>query len=172
MNKQVIVLGGGCFWCTEAIFKKIKGLKVEPGYAGGYTENPTYEQVCSGKTGHAEVIKIEYGEEKTPLTYLLEVFFKIHDPTTIDHQGNDFGTEYRSIILYTDDKQKEMISKTIEKEQKELKDKIVTELKKLDKFYPAEKNHQDFYEKNKNQPYCRFVIVPKLEKFDMMKEFK
>lgn len=168
--KNKIVFGGGCFWCTEAIFQKIKGLKVEPGYAGGTTINPTYEQVCTGKTGHAETIEIEYEEEKVSLKYLLEVFFKTHDPTTLNYQGNDYGTEYRSLILYTTEEQKKIIEKFMKDKQKEFNNKIVTEIKKLEKFYPAEKDHKNFYKDNQNQPYCRFVILPKLEKFD--KEFK
>ncbi len=176
MVKQTIILGGGCFWCTEAIFRKIapgkgvhqavKELKIEPGYAGGTTISPTYEQVCSGKTGHAEALKIEFDEKKVPLNYLLEVFFKTHDPTTLNYQGNDYGTQYRSIILYTTEEQKKIIEKFIKESQKDFNGKIVTEVKKLEKFYPAENYNKNYYENNKNQPYCRFIILPKLEKFE------
>lgn len=163
--KQTIIFGGGCFWCTEAIFKRVEDINVESGYAGGKTNNPTYEQVCSGKTEHAEAIRIGFDDKKISLIYLLDLFFKSHDPTTQNKQGNDIGTQYRSIILYSNEQHKKIILNFIKEKQKELKDKIVTEVKKLENFYPAEKDHQNYYENNKNQSYCKFVILPKLEKF-------
>lgn len=164
---ETIVLGGGCFWCTEAVFKMLKGvLSVEPGYAGGQKENPTYEEVSSGKTGHAEVTKIEYDPRIVSLNTLLTVFFATHDPTTIDRQGNDVGEQYRSIILYSTDEQKKISENFI----KELQDSsiegnpIVTEVKMLEKFYPAEDYHKNYYENHKNQSYCQVIINPKLKK--------
>jgi peptide-methionine (S)-S-oxide reductase len=166
-NMETIVLGGGCFWCTEAVFKMLKGvLSVEPGYAGGQKENPTYEEVSSGKTGHAEVTKIEYDPRIVSLNTLLTVFFATHDPTTIDRQGNDVGEQYRSIILYSTDEQKKISENFI----KELQDSsiegnpIVTEVKMLEKFYPAEDYHKNYYENHKNQSYCQVIINPKLKK--------
>jgi len=188
--QETIVLGGGCFWCTEAVFLMIKGvLSVEPGYAGGTTENPTYEQICNGDTGHAEVIKIEYDSEQISLEDLLTVFFATHDPTTKNRQGNDVGPQYRSIILLspaealakeggTRKTQKEIVIDFI----KELNASstqgklIVTEIKKLDAFYPAEDYHKNYYENNKNQSYCQVVINPKLQKVqqkfaELLKQF-
>lgn len=166
---RVAVFGGGCFWCTEAVFKELKGVaSVMPGYAGSSTNspqaaNPTYESVSSGRTGHAEVTKIEYNPSQISYRNLLTVFFATHDPTTLNRQGNDVGSQYRSIILYTDENQK----KEAEEYIKELNDKggpaVVTEVRALEKFYPAEEYHRDFYAKNPDQPYCQFVINPKLE---------
>jgi len=165
-NKK-IVFGGGCFWCTEAVFKMLKGvISVDPGYAGGNVKNPAYEEVCNGRTGHAEVVKIEYDSEIIPLETLLTVFFATHDPTTLNRQGNDIGEQYRSVILYEDNYQKETLKKFIEELNKS-SDKgkpIITDIKKLDEFYPAEDYHKNYYENNKNQPYCQIVINPKLEK--------
>jgi peptide-methionine (S)-S-oxide reductase len=159
------VFGGGCFWCLDAIFRRVDGVtNVICGYAGGRIENPTYEQVCSGVTGHAEVVEVEYDEEKISYEDLLDIFFEIHDPTQLNRQGNDVGTQYRSIILYLDENQKEIAEKKIE----EFKNKginVVTELKALDKFYPAEEYHQNYFAKNPNQPYCQYVVLPKVEKF-------
>ena len=166
-----IVLGGGCFWCTEAVFKMISGvIKVTPGYAGGNVINPSYHQVCSGSTGHAEVIKIDYDSSKVKLDKILDVFFTSHDPTTLNRQGNDIGSQYRSIILYTNKEQKDLAESYINKIQKDYDKKIVTEVKKLVKFYPAESYHQNYYEKNSNAPYCQLVISPKIEK--VKKKFK
>ena len=166
MNK-IIVVGGGCFWCTEAVFKMLKGvISVAPGYAGGSKPNPTYKEVCSGNTGHAEVIKIEYEPDKISFQDLLTVFFATHDPTTPNRQGGDVGTQYRSIILYSDQNQKEESEKFIKElnESSEMGAPIVTEIKPLDKFYEAENYHKDYYAKNQNNPYCQVVINPKLQK--------
>ncbi len=167
MKKQSIIFGGGCFWCTEAIFSMLKGvISVEPGYAGGATKNPTYEDICNGNTGHAEVIKIEYDSAQIPLETLLTVFFASHDPTTKNRQGNDVGEQYRSIILYSTEAQKGICENFI----KELNDSsqmgapITTEVKMLETFYPAEDYHKNYYEQNKNQAYCQVVINPKLKK--------
>jgi peptide-methionine (S)-S-oxide reductase len=159
------VFGGGCFWCLDAIFRKIKGVKnVTVGYAGGRRPNPTYEQVCTGVTGHAEVVEIEYDESEISYDELLDIFFEIHDPTQLNRQGNDVGTQYRSIILYLDDNQKQKALKKIEELKKQGID-VVTEVKKLDKFYKAEDYHQDYYERNPHNPYCAYVIAPKIKKF-------
>ena len=158
------VFGGGCFWCLDAVFRKIDGvIDVAVGYAGGRRPNPTYEQVCTGVTGHAEVVKIIYDENIISYEKLLDIFFQIHDPTQLNRQGNDIGTQYRSIILYLDENQKELALKKIN----ELKNAInvVTEVKKLENFYKAEEYHQNYFEKNPNQPYCQYVIKPKVEKF-------
>lgn len=167
MKKETIVLGGGCFWCTEAVFKMLKGvISVEPGYAGGEKPNPTYEQISTGTTGHAEVIKIEYDAGIVPLETLLTIFFASHDPTTKDRQGNDVGTQYRSIILYSDEDQKSISEKFITdlNSSSELGAPITTEVKKLETFYPAEDYHKNYYENNKGQAYCQVVINPKLKK--------
>jgi len=163
-KSERIVFAGGCFWCTEAIFKDLKGVSsVMPGYAGGDTKNPTYEEVCAGKTGHAEVIEIEYDSSVMSLGDLLTVFFATHDPTTLNRQGADIGTQYRSAIFYTAEKQKEEANKFIGELNKEGQP-VVTELKPLKEFYPAEENHRDYYKKNANAPYCQVVISPKLKK--------
>ena len=167
MNKQSIVLGGGCFWCTEAVFKMLKGVVlVQSGYAGGTTKNPTYEEICSGKTGHAEVIKIDYDADSISLETLLTVFFATHDPTTKDRQGNDVGTQYRSILLCDNQEQIKICEQFIQNlnDSSEFGAPITTEIKLLDVFYPAEDYHQNYYQENKNQPYCQVVINPKLAK--------
>ena len=165
---QTAVLGSGCFWCAEAIFSQLEGVpSVIPGYAGGHTPNPNYQQVCSDTTGHAEVVKIDF--EPTVITYadLLDIFFQTHDPTTPNRQGNDIGSQYRSIILYSDENQKLSAQKKLAelKAQKVFSAPIVTEIASLEEFYPAEDYHREYYFHNKNQPYCQFVISPKLEKF-------
>ena len=166
MNKT-IVLGGGCFWCIEAVFQKIKGVqKVEPGYAGGNSPDPNYEQICLEKTDHAETVRLEYDSDKISLENILNVFFSIHDPTTVNRQDMDVGTQYRSIILWTEPEQKKIIQKYLVNIKNIFKDPIVTQLKKLKKFYPAESYHFDYYRRNKMQPYCQLVILPKIEKIE------
>ena len=162
--------GGGCFWCTEAVFKLFKGvMKVTPGYAGGSTKNPTYKEVCSGKTGHAEVIKIEYNPRIVTLEKLLEIFFKAHDPTSINQQGADSGSQYRSIILYSDATERKAIEEYIRRIAPGYKKQIATEVKKLEAFYESEDYHKDYYKSNPLQPYCMLVIRPKISK--IRKEF-
>jgi peptide-methionine (S)-S-oxide reductase len=169
-GSEIIVFGGGCFWCTEAVFSMFKGVvSTMPGYAGGNFKNPTYEDVCSGNTGHAEVLQVEYNPKIASLEKLLDIFFKMHDPTSLNKQGADFGSQYRSIILYTSDAQKETIDKFVKKIQKDFNQPIVTEIKRLDVFYPAEDYHKDYFGKNPMQPYCMFVIRPKVSK--IKKEF-
>jgi len=167
-NDKIAVFGGGCFWCTEAIFEKLKGVKkVVSGYSGGKIANPTYKEVCSGLTGHAECTQITYDPDEIKYSELLEVFWSTHDPTTLNRQGGDVGTQYRSVIFYADEEQRkeaEDYKNRLEKEK--IWDKpIVTEITKLDKFYSAEAYHQEYYENNTDQSYCRIVITPKVEKF-------
>lgn len=176
MQRESIIFGGGCFWCTEAVFRMLKGvISVEPGYSGGTTKNPlaiglrarpTYEQVCSGTTGHAEVVKIEYDADVVPLETLLTVFFASHDPTTKDRQGNDVGTQYRSIILCDNQKQIAACQKFIAdlNSSSELGAPTVTAVGRLETFYPAEDYHKNYYENNKQQSYCQVVVNPKLAK--------
>lgn len=158
-----IVLGGGCFWCVEAIFQRVKGVsKVESGYAGGEVENPNY----NNHSGHAEVIRVSYDESIITLETILDVFFHVHDPTTLNQQGYDMGEEYRSIVLYEDSNEGETVVAAKELAAADWKDPIVTEIKKLDKFYNAEDFHDNFYNRNTGAiPYCQVVIDPKLEKF-------
>ena len=163
---KVAVLGGGCFWCTEAVFEMLKGVKsVTSGYAGG-TGTPTYESVSTGKTGHAEVIKIEYDPTIISFEDLLTVFFATHDPTTLNRQGNDIGTQYRSTILYSEEEQKEVAEKFIDgiNHSTTLGRPVTTEIKPLGEFYSAEEYHLNYYQNNKEAPYCQLVINPKLEK--------
>ena len=162
------IFGAGCFWCVEAIFSNLDGVtKVISGYTGGNTKNPTYEDICSGKTNHAEVCKIIYNPDIITFKELLKTFFKNHDPTTLNKQGADIGTQYRSAIFYIDDKQKESAEKykKILNKSDQFDSSIVTEITKLDVFYEAEDYHQNYYNNNPNQPYCRFIIKPKLDKF-------
>ena len=166
-QSETAVFGGGCFWCTEAVFQMLRGIKsVLPGYAGGTIKNPTYVEVSSGNTGYAECIKIEFNPKEIKYQELLTVFFGSHDPTTLNRQGNDMGTQYRSVIFYTTPEQKEIAENFI----KELNDgsqdgqPIITEVKPLEVFYVAENYHKDYYEKNKEAPYCQIIINPKLEK--------
>lgn len=159
--------GSGCFWCTEAVFQRLKGVSsVKSGYAGGLTESPTYRDICTGETGHAEVIQIEYDESVITFNELLEVFWKTHDPTTLNRQGNDVGTQYRSVIFYHDENQKELATSYKSKiaQEKVWSDPIVTEISPLPTFYEAENYHDDFYNENRSQPYCTFVIAPKVKK--------
>ncbi len=161
---QQALFGGGCFWCTEAVFLQLHGVqKVVSGYAGGQNPNPTYEQVCGGDTNHAEVILIDFDENQITYSQLLEVFFATHDPTTLNRQGNDVGTQYRSVIYYFNDEQKETAQLTIDSLKAEGLN-IVTELSPAPTFYPAEEYHQNFFAKNPNQGYCNFAIPPKLNK--------
>ena len=158
------LFGGGCFWCLDAIFIKVDGVKnVVVGYSGGRRKNPTYEQVCTGTTGHAEVVMIEFDENKISYDELLDIFFSIHDPTQLNRQGNDVGTQYRSIIFYFDEEQKEKALKKINELKKSLN--VVTEVVPFKEFFKAEEYHQNYFEKNPNNPYCMFVIAPKLSKF-------
>lgn len=168
-------LGNGCFWCTEAIFQSLNGVhSVKSGYAGGHVENPTYEAVCTGETGHAEVLRIEYDPAVISFDDLLEVYFKTHDPTTLNRQGNDIGTQYRSVIFYHDDEQKE-IAETYKKQLDEsgaFADPIVTVIEPLSNFYPAEDYHTNYVALHPENTYCQFVVRPKIEKFKKAFEHK
>ena len=164
---ELATLAGGCFWCLEAVFDQLKGVeKVESGYAGGTRSNPTYEQVCSGATGHAEVVQVTFDPEVVSYQELLEVFFTIHDPTTVDRQGNDVGTQYRSAVFYHSPEQQATVTRVIgEMEATHLfDDPIVTQVVPLTQFFPAEDYHRDYYERNPSQGYCRAVIAPKVAK--------
>ncbi len=168
MSRASAVFGGGCFWCTEAIFKQLNGvIAVTPGYAGGSTKNPTYQQVCTGATGHAEVIRVEYDARKITFEDLLEVFWLAHDPTTLNRQGNDVGEQYRSIILYQNEEQQRLAEASLKAADASgrFPSPIVTEIVSLEIFYPAEDYHQDYFARNPSQPYCRMVISPKLRHF-------
>lgn len=166
MKKNRLVLGGGCFWCIEAVYSNVKGVfSAISGYTGGARANPSYENVCSGATGHAEIVDIEYDSEIISLSELLDIFFVIHDPTTLNRQGADQGTQYRSVIYYEDEEQKDEILDAIKKAQSNFNDKIVTEVSKLGEVYPAEGYHQNYYRLNSSQGYCQIVIAPKLQKF-------
>lgn len=163
---EIATLGGGCFWCIEAVYQEMKGvLKVESGYAGGHVPNPTYREVCTGTTGHAEVVQIMYDPSVTSYADILEVFFTVHDPTTLNRQGNDVGPQYRSVIFYHNNEQKR-IAEAAKKAAASLWSKpIVTEITPLDRFYKAEDYHQNYYRSNPSQPYCIYVVGPKVEKF-------
>jgi len=166
---QIAVFGGGCFWCTETLFARLKGvISATAGYAGGTVPNPTYEQVCGGKTGHAEAAKIEFDSNVISFEDLLTIFFFTHDPTTLNRQGNDVGTQYRSVIFYTNDGQRAEADRFIQKlEEQHAYDKpIVTHVQPLDIFYEAEDYHKNYYEMHKNQPYCDLIIGPKVEKLE------
>ena len=166
MAIQKLVLGGGCFWCVEAVYSNVKGvLKALSGYAGGARKDPSYEQVCTGVSGHAEVVLIEYDDSVITMPELLDIFWEIHDPTTLNAQGADRGTQYRSVIYYEDEAQKEMILDSIKKASLKFRDKIVTEVSPLPIFYVAESYHQNYFARNPNQGYCQVVIAPKLQKF-------
>lgn len=169
MENKIATLGNGCFWCTEAIFQKLKGVTtVQSGFSGGHIKNPAYREVVTGRTGHAEVLQISYDENEISFEKLLEVFFATHDPTTLNRQGNDVGTQYRSAIYFHDEFQKNTAEKVIASLEK-LKvypDKIVTEVTEYDSFYPAEDYHTNYFELHKHEPYCNFVIKPKQEKFE------
>lgn len=163
---QKATFGGGCFWCTEALFQTLDGvLSVTSGYAGGQTRNPTYEQVCGGAAGHAEVIQVEFDPAAIDYSTLLHHFWKAHDPTTLNRQGADRGTQYRSIILYHNDAQRQIAEDSKRAAQSRFGSPITTEIAALDGFYPAEERHRDYYRSNPGAPYCALVIRPKLEKF-------
>ena len=167
-NIESIVLGAGCFWCTEVVFKQLRGVvTVVPGYAGGELANPNYEQVCGGDTGHAEVIKVDFESDQISLETLLEVFFSIHNPTTLNQQGHDVGTQYRSVVFFNMPEQESVVkSKVLQLTNEHIyPDPIVTEIKLLDKFYEAEDYHHDYFKKNPDKVYCQLVINPKLQKF-------
>jgi peptide methionine sulfoxide reductase msrA/msrB len=167
-NLNSIVLGGGCYWCVEAVYENLQGVeKVVSGFAGGTVENPSYEEVCTGRTGAAEVVQITYDTTKTNLDEIFQVFFTVHDPTTLNRQGADVGTQYRSVIFYANEEQKKASESIIaELNEKVFANKIVTTLEPYTKFYKAEDYHQNYYENNKSQPYCEMVIQPKIEKFE------
>ena len=168
-NLETATFGSGCFWCTEAIFERVNGVvSVVSGYSGGTVANPSYEQVCTGKTGHAECTQITFDPAVISYDELLEIFWKMHDPTTLNRQGNDVGTQYRSVIFYHNDdqKQKAEFYKNKLTEEKIWDKPIVTEITKFEKFYPAEDYHQEYYDNNPNQGYCAYVITPKVEKFE------
>ena len=167
MKTETATLGGGCFWCVEAVYETLPGvIAVTSGYAGGQTENPTYEDICTGKTGHAEVVQIEYDPAKISFGRIVDLFWEAHDPTTLNRQGADTGTQYRSIILTSDDAQKTAAEESKARAQAKFKSPIVTEIVPLVKFYPAEDYHQDFYRENPMHPYNLAVTRPKLKKFE------
>ncbi len=167
MSEQRVVLGGGCFWCTEAIFVNVKGVSsVVSGYAGGNRPNPNYEMICTGVSGYAEIIDIKYDGDTITLSELLDIFFVVHNPTTLNQQGGDRGTQYRSVIYYGNDEEHAVINDAIFTNQKNFEDPIVTEVSPLPEvIYPAEDYHQNYYELNSGQGYCQAVIAPKLQKF-------
>jgi peptide-methionine (S)-S-oxide reductase len=165
---EAATLGGGCFWCVEAVFDELRGVSsVESGYAGGHTANPTYEQVCSGATGHAEVVRVTFDPREVSFREILEVFFTAHDPTTLNRQGADVGTQYRSVIYYHDERQREVAEQTIrELNEANIWDgTIVTEVAPLSNYYEAEEYHQEYFARNPGQGYCRAVVAPKVAKF-------
>lgn len=167
-NEEIAVLGGGCFWCLEAVFDGLAGVKsVESGYMGGRVENPTYEQVCSGRTDHVEVVRVTFDPKEVSYHDILDVFFTIHDPTTLNRQGNDAGTQYRSVIFSTSEEQRKEAERMIASLQaaRVWPDPIVTAVEPASKFFIAEDYHQEYYENNRFQPYCQFIVAPKVKKF-------
>jgi peptide-methionine (S)-S-oxide reductase len=168
MREELATLGGGCFWCLEAVYDELRGVKsVVSGYAGGHVDNPTYREVCNGTTGHAEVVQITYDADTVSFHDILDVFFTIHDPTTLNRQGADVGTQYRSVIFYHTPEQRAIAETKIEEvnESGMWSNAVVTEVTSLDTFYPAEEYHQDYYKKNPNAGYCQVVVAPKVAKF-------
>jgi peptide-methionine (S)-S-oxide reductase len=168
-KEQTAIFGGGCFWCIEAIFQRLTGVAhVESGYMGGSVDNPTYHQVCSGDTGHVEVVRVTFDPDQISYRELLDVFFSVHDPTTLNRQGNDAGEQYRSVIFYTDEEQQRIAEDVIAEMTagKEFSEPIVTTVEPASKFYAAEGYHQNYYNENSRQPYCMFVISPKLAKLE------
>ena len=170
MNQtELATLGGGCFWCVEAVYQRVDGvLSVKPGYAGGHVDNPSYRDVCSGKTGHAEVAKIEFDPDQISYQQILNVFWQAHDPTTLNKQGADVGTQYRSVIFFHSEEQKSLAenSKTEADQSEYWPNAIVTEITKINNYSDAEDNHDNYYQENPYQPYCQFVIKPKLDKLE------
>ncbi len=167
-NSETATLAAGCFWCVEAVFDDLRGVEsVESGYSGGHTENPTYQQVCSETTGHAEVIQLKFDANVISFKEILQVFFAVHDPTTLNRQGNDVGSSYRSAIFYNSDEQRRIAEEVIKEVEAEgvYDNPIVTEVKAFDKFYIAENYHQEYFANNPNQPYCAGVVAPKVAKF-------
>ncbi len=170
-NNQVIYFGGGCFWCIESVFERLNGVKnVVSGYMGGLTANPTYHDVCSGNTGHAEVVAVEYDADVISLAQLLDVFFAVHDPTTLNRQGADVGTQYRSAVFCTSTQQKEAVEEYVERLNNSgvFSHRIVTQIDNAPQFYEAETYHQDYFQRNPSQPYCRITIPPKIQKMDKL----
>lgn len=166
MASETATIGGGCFWCLEAVYQELPGVsKVVSGYAGGMVANPTYEQVCSGSTGHAEVVQLTFDPDQVSLRKILEIFFTIHDPTTLNRQGNDVGTQYRSVIFYHDAAQHEVAKHVVAEMASVWDAPLVTEVAPLDVFYPAEPYHQNYYRQHPDQGYCAFVVAPKVAKF-------
>jgi len=163
---ETITLGGGCFWCLEAVYEQVDGvLSVQSGYSNGHVREPSYQQVCEGDTGHAEVVKLQFDAAKISLREVLEIFFSIHDPTTLNRQGNDVGPQYRSGIYYHDETQRALAQSVIDELNAEVKGRVVTELKPLDNYWPAEDYHQRYFARNPSQGYCSFVVGPKVAKF-------
>ena len=163
---ETATVGGGCFWCVEGCYLLVPGvIKVTSGYAGGPVDNPTYEQVCGGATGHAEVVQVTFDPEKISYAKVIELFWQAHDPTQVNRQGNDVGTQYRSVIFYENDEQKKIAEQSKVEAQKELSKPIATEISPLKKFYVAENYHQDYFKNNQGNPYCQFVVRPKVDKF-------
>lgn len=167
-KREYAYLGGGCFWCVEAVYERIAGVEAAvSGYAGGTKPNPTYQQVSAGTTGHAEVVRVEFDPEKISFDEILKIFWKSHNPTTLNRQGYDAGTQYRSIILYTDERQKQIAEDSIAENRKAFDDPIVTQVEPFKTFYEAEGYHQDYFDNNPNAAYCQAVIAPKLQKLDL-----
>lgn len=166
MNDDIATLGGGCFWCVEAVMQRVRGVKeVVPGYSGGHTKNPTYEEVCSGETGHIEVARIRFDPSEINYRDLLRIFFSMHDPTSLDRQGEDVGEQYRSVVFTHGNRQKNTVDKVIHELEKEVFEApIVTEVREAPEFYPAEDYHRDYFAQNPNKPYCAAVIAPKVAK--------
>ncbi len=168
-KERTAIFGGGCFWCMEAVFQRLNGVeRIESGYMGGHVENPTYRQVCGGDTGHVEVVRVTFNPDEISYRELLDVFFAVHDPTTLNRQGNDVGEQYRSVIFYADEEHRRIAEQTIAEltAAKAFSDPIVTALEPASQFYVAEDYHQNYYNQNSRQPYCMFVISPKLAKFE------
>ncbi|MCO7189446.1 MULTISPECIES: peptide-methionine (S)-S-oxide reductase MsrA [unclassified Pseudoalteromonas] len=166
MSQQIATFGGGCFWCIDAAFRRVRGVtQVASGYAGGHTDNPTYEQICTGRSGHAEVVQLTFDPQQVDFSVLLEMFFALHDPTQLNRQGNDIGTQYRSVVFYHSEEQQTLTQRYIDALAPTMGAPIVTEVSGKTHFYPAEQYHQDYYTNNPNQGYCSVMIAPKLAAF-------